>query len=83
MSQVKARYVGDQPDGVTLGVVLDDGDIRPYHVPHGGELPLEIDGRKVSTEFRNGLLKQDTWTDVRRDTGKTTTPAKAEKDGEK
>jgi hypothetical protein len=69
MSDIKARYVGDQPEGQTLGVILEDGDIYPYTVPHGGELPQEIDGRKVSTKFRDGLLAQEgNWTTVRRDT---------------
>jgi hypothetical protein len=89
MSEIKARYSGPATDGVTLGVVLDDGDIVPFHVKHGGELPQEIDGRKVSTEYRDGLLAQeDNWTKVRRQTASTTqttsTPAKpAGKDGEK
>ena len=81
MSDVKARYVGPNPDGVTLGVVLDDGDLVPVTVPHGGELPQKVDGRKVSTAFRDGLLAQeDNWTSVRRET-KTT--AKAGEEGEK
>jgi hypothetical protein len=72
MSDIKARYVGDNPEGVTLGVILEDGDLYPYAVPHGGELPQEIDGRKVSTEYRNGLLAQEgVWTTVRRDTKPT------------
>ena len=69
MTDIKARYVGDSPEGVTLGVRLDDGDIYPFTVPHGGELPQEIDGRKVSKEYRDGLLAQDgNWTRVKRDT---------------
>jgi hypothetical protein len=69
MTDIKARYVGPNPDGVTLGVILDDGDLYPYTVPHGGELPQEIDGRKVSTDYRNSLLAQeDNWTKVRRET---------------
>lgn len=80
MSDIKARYVGPNPDGVTLGVILDDGDRVPVSIPHGGELPQEVDGRKVSTAFRDGLLEQeDNWTRVRRET-KTT--AKADKDGD-
>jgi hypothetical protein len=82
MTEVKARYVGPAPDGVTLGVVLDDGDLYPYHVKQGGELPQEIDGRKVSTSYRDGLLAQeDNWTKVRRDTSTSAKPAG--KDGEK
>jgi hypothetical protein len=68
MTDVKARYVGPNPDGVTLGAVLDDGDLYPVTVAHGGELPQEVDGRKVSKEFRDGLLAQEgVWTSVRRD----------------
>ena len=82
MSDIKARYVGPNPEGVTLGVVLDDGDLVPLTVPHGGELPQEIDGRKVSTTYRDGLLAQeDIWTSVRRET--KTTAKNAGKDGEK
>jgi hypothetical protein len=66
---IKARYVGANPEGVTVGVVLDDGDTVPLTIPHGGELPQELDGRKVSKEFRDNLLTQDdNWTSVRRDT---------------
>lgn len=82
MSDIKARYTGTNPEGRTLGVILEDGDIYPYHVKHGGELPQEIDGRKVDTKFRDGLLAQtDEWSRVKRDT--TTKPATAEKDGDK
>jgi hypothetical protein len=82
MTDIKARYTGPDPDGVTLGVVLDDGDLYPYHVKQGGELPQEIDGRKVSTAYRDGLLAQeDNWTKVRRDTSTSAKPAG--KDGEK
>jgi hypothetical protein len=84
MTDIKAKYVGPAPDGVTLGVVLDDGDLYPYHVKQGGELPQEIDGRKVSTSYRDGLLAQeDAWTKVRRDTSTSTSAKPAGKDGEK
>lgn len=80
MTEIKARYVGPDPEGASVGVVLDDGDIVHVHVPHGGELPVEVDGRKVSTQFRDGLLAQeDNWTRVRRDPPKKTD----QKDGEK
>ena len=81
MSEIKARYEGASTEGETLGEVLEDGDIYPLTVPHQGELPQEIDGRKVKTSYRDGLLAQeDEWTAVRRD--KNATSAKAEKDGE-
>jgi hypothetical protein len=85
MTDIRARYVGDSPEGASLGVVLDDGDLVPFTVKQGGELPTEIDGRKVSTKYRDGLLAQEgNWTSVRRDTGSKTTTAKADaKDGEK
>jgi hypothetical protein len=80
MTDVKARYVGPNPDGVTLGVVLDDGDLVPLTVAHGGELPQKIDGRKVSTAYRDGLLAQeDNWTAVRRDTKPAAKKAEEEK----
>lgn len=86
MTDIKARYSGPDPDGVTLGVVLEDGDLVPYHVKHGGELPQEIDGRKVSTSYRDGLLAQEgNWTNARRETTPTTTTSakNAGKDGDK
>jgi hypothetical protein len=74
----KARFVG-HPDGVTLTVpVTTDGE-PPRHltIPHGGELPTDIDGHKVDTAFRNSLLEQkDNWTEVKR--SDKTTAAKAE-----
>jgi hypothetical protein len=80
MTDIKARYVGDSPEGVTLGVQLEDGDLYPFTVPHGGELPLEIDGRKVKKDYRDGLLSQEgVWTSVKRDTAARA----AGKDGEK
>jgi hypothetical protein len=71
MTDIKARFVGDSPEGVTLGVRLEDGDIYPLTVPQGGELPQEIDGRKVDKTYRDNLLSQEgVWTSVRRDTAK-------------
>lgn len=82
MSVIKARFVG-HPDGVDVTIPLDNGEIRHRHIPHGGELPVEIDGLKVSTAYRNGLLAQkDNWTEVKRATGAEatgkTTAAKAD-----
>jgi len=65
MSEIKVRNDHPDPDGRTLGVVLEDGDIYPVTVPKAGHVPTEIDGRKVSKEFRDGLLEQDGWTLVR------------------
>jgi hypothetical protein len=87
MSERRARYVGS-PDGVHLPQILvaTDGEPpRSLNVPHGGELPAEIDGHKIPAAFRDSLLEQkDNWTLVNRATGDdtkaktTTTPAKAD-----
>jgi hypothetical protein len=71
MSDIKARFVG-HPDGVYLPLVPvgTEGEPRPLHIPHGGELPTEIDGHKVPASFRDSLLEQkDNWTLVNRATG--------------
>lgn len=65
MSEIKVRNDHPDQDGRTLGLVLEDGDIYPVTVPKSGHVPTEIDGRKVSKEFRDGLLDQDGWTKVR------------------
>ena len=79
MSDIKARYVG-HPDGVHLTVPVSTDGEPPRHVyiPHGGELPAELDGHAVPASFRKSLLEQgDNWTEVRREK-KTTTAAKAD-----
>ena len=85
MSEKRARFIG-HPDGADLeGIpVGTDGETRRAHIPHGGELPTEIDGIKVPASYRDSLLEQsDNWTEVRRATGEETkgkaTPAAAEK----
>lgn len=67
MSDVKARYVG-HPDGIeNLSVPLANGDTARVSIPHGGELPSEIDGVSVPASFRDSLLEQsDNWTRVKR-----------------
>jgi hypothetical protein len=67
MSEIKARYVG-HPDGVFLNVpVGDEGVQAGVFVPHGGELPTEVDDLPVSASFRDSLLEQkDNWTKVSR-----------------
>lgn len=79
MSDIKARYVG-HPDGAFLPAVeLADGTTRAITVPHGGELPTEIDGIPVPASYRDSLLEQkDNWTQVRRELKKTTTAADAD-----
>lgn len=69
MSDKRARYIGS-PDGAYLPVipVATEGEPpRALFIPHGGELPNEIDGHKVPASFRDSLLEQkDNWTEVRR-----------------
>jgi hypothetical protein len=78
MSDIKARYVG-HPDGVDLLQVPvgTEGEFRRWRVVHGGELPTEIDGMRVPAAYRDSLLEQADWTEVRRES-KTETPAKAD-----
>lgn len=81
MSEIKARYVG-HPDGIEdfRVPVGTDGEERRINLSHGQELPTEIDGLPVPASFRDRLLEQpDNWTEVRRDTKKSTA-AKAEKE---
>lgn len=78
MSDIKARYVGSSPDGVDLVVpVATEGEPpRHLHIPHGGELPTEIDGHDIPVSYRDSLLEQkDNWTPVKR----KQTPAHADK----
>ncbi len=79
MSDIKARYVG-HPDGVDLVVPVGDNETRRITIPHGGELPHDIDGLPVPVTFRDSLLEQkDNWTRVKRE---PKTAAKAdEKEG--
>lgn len=69
MSDIKARFVG-HPDGTYLPSIPvgTEGETRSLTIPHGGELPTEIDGQKVPASFRDSLLEQkDNWTEVRRE----------------
>lgn len=78
MSEKKARYVG-HPDGVDLTVPIgNNGEQRHLHIPHGGELPTEIDKQRVPASYRDSLLEQEgNWTVVNRATGDDTKkPAK-------
>lgn len=72
MSEIKARYIG-HPDGVDLNEIPvgTEGEVRRAHIPHGGELPTEIDGQAVPASYRDSLLEQkDQWTTVKRQTAK-------------
>jgi hypothetical protein len=65
---IKARYTGGSLTGVDLAIQFKDGDVVQLHIPHGGELPLEVEGRKIPAEYRNSLLEQaDNWSEVKRD----------------
>jgi hypothetical protein len=69
MSEKRARYVGD-PDGCDITIPLANGETRNRHIPHGGEIPIEIDGARVPAAFRDSLLDQPSnWTLVNRATG--------------
>jgi hypothetical protein len=89
MSEKRAKFVGHPDEAYLEGIpVGTDGDTRRLHVPYGSELPAEIDGLKVDTKYRDSLLEQEAnWTVVNRATGsaatgKTTTAAKAGKEGD-
>lgn len=74
MSDIRARFIG-HPDGTHLPAipVSTEGEPpRSLFIPHGGELPNEIDGHPVPASFRDSLLDQkDNWTRVRRGETKT------------
>lgn len=73
MSEKRARFIG-HPDGVDLEAIPvgSDGEFRRRHIPHGGELPTEIDGLKVPAAYRDSLLEQkDNWTVVNRRAAKS------------
>jgi hypothetical protein len=58
MPDRRAMYVGPSQTGIDLTVELANGETRNVHVPHGGDVPTEIDGMKVPATFRDGLLEQ-------------------------
>lgn len=69
MSDKRARFVG-HPDGVDLSIPFNDGDTAHLHIAHGGELPSEVNGRRIPAAYRNSLLEQEAnWTSVNRATG--------------
>ena len=76
MSEKRLRFVG-HPDGVDLNEIPvgTEGEFRRAHVPHGGDLPMEIDGLKIPASYRDSLAEQkDNWTEYTR----STKPAKAD-----
>lgn len=83
MSEIKVRNDHPDPDGVSVGLVLEDGDIYPVTIPKSGHVPTQVeDGRKVSKDFRDGLLRQDGWTKLggsskRKPKSKAKSPEKA------
>jgi len=83
MSEKRAKLAGPAAPltGVDLSIPIAEGEFIHTHVDHGGELPMEIDGRKVPPDFRDGLLAQaDVWTEYKRATGAAT--GATSKDGE-
>lgn len=71
MSERRAKLAGPAAPltGVDLSIPVAEGEFIHMHVEHGGELPAEVDGRKVPVSFRDGLLKQsDVWTEYNRAT---------------
>lgn len=72
MSDKRARFIGS-PDGIYLPAIPVSTEGEPPRgllVPHGGELPAEIDGHKIPASYRDSLLEQkDNWTLVNRATG--------------
>lgn len=78
-SEKRAHYAGD-PDGCEITVPLANGETRNVHVPHGGEIPSQIEGHRVPVEFRDALLEQSCWTLVNRATGDDASGKKKESD---
>jgi hypothetical protein len=71
MSEKRAKLAGSGAPltGVDLSIPIADGEFIHMHVPHGGEVPTEVDGRKVPASYRDGLLAQsDVWTEYNRAT---------------
>lgn len=79
MSDIRARYDGPSGTGVDIPVELETGEIRNVHVDQGKQLPTDVDGIAISAKFRDSLLAQDTWSEVRQTTG-SDKPAKGEKE---
>lgn len=69
MSEKRAVYRGPSGTGVDVIVELDNGEFRSVHVDQGAQLPTDIDGQKISAKFRDSLLEQDAWSEVKQATG--------------
>lgn len=81
MSEKRARYDGPSGTGVDLTVPLENGESRPVHVDQGQQLPSSIDGQRVPASFRDSLLEQDDWSEVKQATGSETKSSDNEKKG--
>jgi hypothetical protein len=69
MSEKRAATTGLPAPGVDVPVELDNGEFRNVHVDQGAQLPTEIDGTPISASFRDSLLEQDDWSEVKQATG--------------
>jgi hypothetical protein len=69
MSEKRATYRGPSGTGVDLAVELDNGETRNVHVDQGAQLPPDVGGQKVSAKFRDSLLEQEDWSEVKQATG--------------
>lgn len=65
MSTKKAAYHGASGTGVDVVVTFDDESVSTVHVPHGNQLPTEVDGKPVPARVRDSLLAQDGWSEVK------------------
>ena len=66
----KARYVGGSRPGVEVSFHDDQGVPHIVLVEYNHELPTETgDGVPIPASVRNGLLEQEDWSEVQRDTG--------------
>jgi hypothetical protein len=72
MSEKRAVYRGPSGTGVDVTVELDSGEFRNVHVDQGAQLPTEIDGQPIRASFRDSLLQQDDWSEVKQATGNDT-----------
>lgn len=68
MSAKRVKYAGPSGTGVDVDIPFPDGSTERIHVDQGGQLPAEVNGKSVPAAFRDSLLEQADWTDVKRST---------------